>query len=102
MEVYFTVLLELTMSKRRILELYLNIAEMGSGIFGIEAAAQHYFRKPARNLTPREAALIAACLPNPKRYRPDSPSRHINAKADWILGQMRYLRTRRSVQALLK
>jgi monofunctional biosynthetic peptidoglycan transglycosylase len=101
LEAYFTVLLELTLDKRRILELYLNVAEMGPGIFGIEAAAIHYFDKPARALTRREAALIAACLPNPKVYHADNPSRRIRAKAEWILGQMKLLSTSRTIQGLL-
>jgi monofunctional biosynthetic peptidoglycan transglycosylase len=101
LEAYFTVLLELTLDKVRILELYLNIVEMGPGVFGIEAAAKHYFGKSARALTQREAALIAACLPNPKIFRADNPSRHTRAKAEWILEQMRFLRTSRAVQGLL-
>ena len=102
LEAYFAVLLELTMDKRRILELYLNIAEMGPGVFGIEAAAKHYFGKPARTLTPRESALIAACLPNPKIYHPDKPSPHTRAKADWILEQMKYLRATHAAEELLR
>lgn len=101
LEAYFTVLLELALDKRRILALYLNVAEMGPGIFGIEAAARHYFGKSARTLTEQEAALIAACLPNPKQYHADKPSRHVRAKASWIVEQTRFLRTQRAVQALL-
>ena len=101
LEAYFTVLLELVMDKRRILELYLNIAETGPGIFGIEAAARHYFGKSAHSLTSREAALIAACLPNPERYRANRPSPHIRAKAAWILEQMQLLRSYPAVQGLL-
>jgi monofunctional glycosyltransferase len=102
LEAYFTVLLEVTLDKRRILELYLNIAEMGPGVFGIEAAARHYFGKPARGLTPEEAALIAACLPNPKVYRADRPSRRVRAKAEWILGQARALRGSHDIAVLLR
>src|SRR6186713_2304203 len=69
LEVYFTFMIELIWGKKRILEMYLNQVEMGEGIFGIEMASQTYFNKPAKNLTQREAALIAACLPNPKRYK---------------------------------
>lgn len=101
LEAYFTVLLELTLDKRRILELYLNVAETGPGIFGIEAAARHYFGKSARALTHREAALIAACLPNPKIYHADNPSPHTRAKAAWILEQMKYLNTSSAVRRLL-
>ena len=66
LEIYFTFMIENVWGKKRILEMYLNVAEMGEGIFGVEAAAQHYFNKPAKNLSRKEAALIAACLPNPK------------------------------------
>jgi monofunctional biosynthetic peptidoglycan transglycosylase len=69
MEVYFTFMIELLWSKQRILEVYLNVSEMGKGIFGIEAAAQAYFKKSAKKLTRTEAAMIAACLPNPKKYQ---------------------------------
>ncbi|HLT75402.1 MAG TPA: monofunctional biosynthetic peptidoglycan transglycosylase, partial [Ohtaekwangia sp.] len=68
LESYFTFMIELIWGKRRILEVYLNVAEMGKGIFGIEAAAQAYFGKSAESLSPKEAAMIAACLPNPKLY----------------------------------
>ena len=67
LEVYFTKMIEWTWGKKRILEMYLNVSEMGKGIFGAEAASQSYFRKPASKLSRREAALIAACLPNPKK-----------------------------------
>ncbi len=102
LEAYFTVLVELTLDKRRILELYLNVAEMGPGVFGIEAAANRYFKKPAKALTREEAALIAACLPNPKRYRADRPTRRIRAKAEWIQTQMDYLRSVDKVRRLLR
>ncbi len=88
LEAYFTVLIELFWTKERILEVYLNVAEMGPGIFGIEAASRRYFGKPAKLLTKKEAALIAACLPNPKKRSPAAPSRHVRAKARWILAQM--------------
>jgi monofunctional biosynthetic peptidoglycan transglycosylase len=68
LEVYFTKMIEWIWGKKRILEMYLNVIEMGKGIFGAEAAAQNYFRKPAAQLSRREAAMIAACLPNPKKY----------------------------------
>ncbi|MFN4263731.1 MAG: monofunctional biosynthetic peptidoglycan transglycosylase [Thioalkalivibrionaceae bacterium] len=74
--------------KPRILELYLNVAEMGPALFGIEAAAQHHFGKPAQHLTPREAALIAATLPNPKTRSAANPSAQVLARAAWIQGQM--------------
>src|ERR1700743_956418 len=68
LEVYFTFMIEWIWGKQRILEMYLNVAEMGKGIYGIEAASQSYFSKPARTLSRQEAARIAACLPNPKVY----------------------------------
>jgi monofunctional biosynthetic peptidoglycan transglycosylase len=88
LEAYFAVLVELMWSKRRILECYLNVAEMGDGIFGAEAAAQVYFHKPAANLTPREAALLAACLPNPRAMNPARPSPYHVQRANYIVGAM--------------
>ena len=101
MEMYYTFLMEKLYGKERILELYLNVAEMGPGIFGAEAAAQAYFGKSAAELSKTEAALIAACLPNPKKYSPVNPSPHIKRKARWILSQMNYLKTRPNTQRLL-
>lgn len=74
LEAHFTVLIELMWPKRRILEVYLNVAEMGPGVFGVEAASQRHFRKPASKLTASEAALLAAVLPNPIRLRANRPS----------------------------
>lgn len=88
LEVYFAYLVEWIWGKRRILEVYLNIIEMGSGLYGIEAAAQHYFGKPAIALNQREAALIAAILPNPRRWSPARPSRYIQRKAARIQSSM--------------
>ncbi len=88
-EAYFTVLIELGWSKRRILEVYLNIVEFGDGIYGVEAASRAFFGKPARKLRPSEAALLAAVLPNPHKYRVDAPSGYILHKQDWILRHMR-------------
>ena len=73
LEVWFTVLIEALWPKQRILEVYLNIAELGPGTYGAEAAAQRYFRKPAKKLTRSQSALLAAALPNPVRYRVDKP-----------------------------
>jgi monofunctional biosynthetic peptidoglycan transglycosylase len=84
-EAILTVRIEKTLSKRRILELYLNVAEWGPGIFGIEAASEYYFSKPAITLTPEEAALLAAVLPNPQKYSPVNPSRYISQRAEKIL-----------------
>ncbi len=80
LEVYVTVCLELFWTKKRILEVYLNIIEMGNGIYGAEAAALFYFNKPASNLSQSEAAAIAACYPNPRRWKANKPSRYIKKK----------------------
>ena len=87
-EVWFTVLLEAEWPKRRILETYLNIVEFGDGVFGVEAASQRYFHKPAKRLRPSEAALLAAVLPNPHKFRVDAPSAFVRQRQAWILEQM--------------
>lgn len=102
MEVYFTFMIELLYSKKRILELYLNVIEMGDGIYGIESASQHYFNKPAKKLTANEAAMIAASLPNPKRYTVKPMSRWVSRRYPWIVGQMNHLRGEEDIEALLK
>lgn len=102
LEVYFTFMIELLWSKERILEVYLNVIEMGVGTFGAEAAAQHYFHKPAARLTRMEAARIAACLPNPKKYKVNPASPYITRRANWIVGQMNNLQGDEAVSALLK
>jgi len=91
LEVWFTVLLELLWSKQRILEVYLNIAEFGEYTFGVEAASQRFFHKPAARLTADEAARLAAVLPNPLRYRVDRPSAYVLKRQRWIERQMRQL-----------
>lgn len=91
LEVYFTFMIELVWSKERILEVYLNEAEMGKGIFGIEAAAKKYFKKPASRLTRTEAAMIAASLPNPVRYTVKPVSTYVSRKYPWVLRQMNNL-----------
>jgi monofunctional biosynthetic peptidoglycan transglycosylase len=91
LEVYFTFLIELVWSKKRILEVYLNEAEMGKGIFGIEAAARKYYKKPASKLTRTEAAMIAASLPNPVRYTVKPVSTYVSRKYPWVLRQMNNL-----------
>jgi len=101
LEAYCTVWIELLYSKRRILELYLNVAEMGKGIFGIEAAAQHYFKKPASKLSRREAAAIAACLPSPRTYKVNPPSRYVNRRIAWIQRQMNQLEGDPSIQKII-
>lgn len=89
LEAYFTVLIETFWPKRRILEVYLNIAELGSGVFGVGAASEIYYKKRAARLSAPDAALLAAVLPNPKRLRVAAPSRYVRSRQDWILGQMR-------------
>ncbi len=84
-EVYFTFLIELIWSKRRIMEVYLNVIEMGNGIYGAEAAADQFFKKPASKLSVRESALIAAVLPNPRRWSPLKPSSYIQRKSGRII-----------------
>lgn len=91
LEVWFTVLLELLWPKQRILEVYLNIAEFGQYTFGVEAASQRFFHKPAARLTTDEAARLAAVLPNPLRYRVDRPSVYVFKRQRWIERQMRQL-----------
>lgn len=88
LEVYFTFMIELFWSKERILEVYLNSIEMGKGIYGAEAAAQAWFKKPAANLSAYEAAAIAAILPNPRQYRANPASNFINQRKNWIVRQM--------------
>lgn len=102
LEVYFTFMIELIWGKKRILELYLNISEMGKGVYGIEAAAQKYFNKPALKLTRSEAAMIAACLPNPKEFTVKPISRHVAGKYPWILIQMINLQDDPDIQILLQ
>ncbi len=102
LEVYFTFMIETFWSKKRILEMYLNVAEMGPGIFGAEAASEHYFKKPAINLSKKEAALIAACLPNPIGFTIKPLSVHVALRYPWILRQMNNLEADPDIQALLK
>ncbi|WP_452597414.1 monofunctional biosynthetic peptidoglycan transglycosylase [Pontimicrobium sp. MEBiC01747] len=90
LETYFTFLIELTWSKERILEVYLNSIEMGNGIFGAEAAAQYWFKKPAAKLTQYEAAAIAAILPKPKHYKATPATNYIQNRKQWIVKQMQY------------
>jgi monofunctional biosynthetic peptidoglycan transglycosylase len=91
LEAWFTVLLEALWPKARILEVYLNIAELGRGIYGVEAASQAFWRKPAARLNRYEAATLAAVLPNPRRMRADRPSRYVAERRDYIVDQMRGL-----------
>jgi monofunctional glycosyltransferase len=91
LEAYFTILIECIWGKKRILEVYLNIAEMGPGIYGVQAASETYFRKDAAQLSKSEAALIAAILPSPKRYSARNPGPYVRKRQAWILRQMRNL-----------
>ncbi len=84
LEAYFTVLIELMWPKRRILEVYLNIAEFGDGVYGAAAASERFFRKTPAQLGSHESALLAAVLPNPRRYRANPPSGHVAQRAEWI------------------
>jgi monofunctional biosynthetic peptidoglycan transglycosylase len=91
LEAYFTILIEAFWPKRRILEMYLNIAEFGHGIYGAEAASQHFFHEPASRLSRADAAVLAAVLPSPQRLSAAAPSRYVQQRRDWILGQMQAL-----------
>ena len=101
LEVYFTFMIEKIWGKKRILEVYLNVAEMGKGVFGAEAAARHHFGKSAKSLTRQEAAMIAACLPNPKAYTIKPLSRGVAKRYPWILRQMRNLEDDEEIRALI-
>jgi monofunctional glycosyltransferase len=90
-EAYFTVLIEALWPKERILEMYLNVAQFGDGIYGVQAAAERFWGTSARRLTPEEAALLAAVLPNPLRMHAERPSAYVLERRDWILEQMREL-----------
>jgi monofunctional biosynthetic peptidoglycan transglycosylase len=87
-EVYFTFLIELIWSKERILEVYLNVIETGDGIYGVEAAAQTFFKTSAAKLSASQAAAIAAVLPNPRKWNAGKPSAYISRRQSWIMRQM--------------
>jgi monofunctional biosynthetic peptidoglycan transglycosylase len=91
LEAYFTVLIEIIWGKERIMEVYLNSIEMGNGVYGAQAAAQHWYRKDAANLTPKQAAGIAAILPNPRKYSATSSSSYINNRKAKIVRVMRHV-----------
>lgn len=101
-EVYFTKMIEWCWGKKRILEVYLNVIEMGPGIFGIEAAAQHYFGKPASRLSRTEAAMIIACLPNPKRFTVKPQSARVSWRYPQILREMNNIEDDEDVRALIR
>lgn len=102
LEVYFTFMIEKLWGKKRILQMYLNVSEMGKGVFGIDAAAMYYFNKHAKSLNRSEAAMIAACLPNPKIYTVKPLSRHVAIKYPWILNQMYHLQDDPDIIKLLQ
>ncbi len=91
LEAYFTILIEAMWPKRRILEVYLNIAEFGVGTYGAQAAAERFFHITAARLTRGDAAVLAAVLPNPEHYSAAAPSRYVQQRREWILGQMQAL-----------
>jgi monofunctional glycosyltransferase len=91
LEAYFTALIELCWSKQRILEVYLNVAEFGRGIYGVGIASDEFFGKSATRINASEAALLAAVLPSPKRMRAANPSPYVRSRQAWILSQMRAL-----------
>jgi monofunctional biosynthetic peptidoglycan transglycosylase len=101
LEVYFTFMIELIWGKQRILEMYLNVIEMGKGIYGIEAAAQEYFNKPASKLDRTQAAMIAASLPNPKKYTVKPVSRYVSIRSKWVIRQMGFLEGDAGIKGLL-
>lgn len=92
LEAYFTVLIEWLWPKQRILEVYLNIAEFGAGIYGVQAASVHFFGKPASRLRLDEAALLVAVLPNPKTMRVDAPTDYVRERQAWIIKQAQRLK----------
>ncbi len=100
LEVYFTFMIEVFWGKKRIMEVYLNVIEMGDGIFGIEMASQLYFNKPAKNLTKQEAAMIAACLPNPKQFKVKPLSSYVAYRTKVIMQQMNNLQTDPDIQRI--
>jgi monofunctional biosynthetic peptidoglycan transglycosylase len=102
LEAYFTVLIEALWPKERILEVYLNIAQFGDGIYGVQAAARRFWHESALRLSSSDSALLAAVLPNPLQLHADRPSRYVLQRRDWILGQMRGLGGAAYLRALEK
>lgn len=92
LEAWLTVVLEVCLPKQRILEIYLNIAEFGPGIYGVGAASRYYFGVPPEGLSDRQAALLAGVLPSPRKLRPNDPSDYLRKRSDWIVMQMQRLR----------
>ncbi len=102
LEIYFTKMIEWIWGKKRILHVYLNVIEMGKGIFGTEAAAQNYFKKPAAKLTRKQAAMIAASLPNPKKYSVTPLSNYVAKRSGWVTRQMSFIEKDKDVQAIIQ
>jgi monofunctional biosynthetic peptidoglycan transglycosylase len=102
LEAYFTTMIEWIWGKKRILEMYLNVIEMGKGVFGVEAASQKFFGKPAKKLSRREAAMIAASLPNPKEFTVRPLSNFVAVKNGWIMRQMTNLEGDEDVQKIIR
>ncbi len=102
LEVYFTKMIEWIWGKKRILEVYLNVIEMGRGIYGVEAASQAYFNKPASKLAARESAMICAALPNPKLYKVRPPSKYILNRSGWVQKQMQNLSGDKDIQNVIR
>ena len=90
LEVTFTVLLEVCWTKERILEVYLNVAEFGPGIYGVQAAAQHFFKKDSEELSPLETARLVAVLPNPRKWSAKAPGPYVQQRVDWIMAHIGY------------
>ena len=101
LEVYFTFMIELMWGKRRILEVYLNEAEMGKGIYGIEAASNKYFKHSAKKLSRAEAAMIASCLPNPIRFTVKPTSSYVAKKYPWVIRQMNNLQSDADIKKII-
>jgi monofunctional biosynthetic peptidoglycan transglycosylase len=91
LEFPLTMAIELIWGKRRIMEVYLNEVELGPGVFGVEAASEYWFHEPASRLTPHQAALLAACLPSPRKFKPVNSSAFVANHADWIEEQMGFM-----------
>jgi len=101
LEVYFTKMIEWIWGKKRILEVYLNVIETGKGVFGVEAASQAYFKKPASKLSQREAATIASFLPNPKQYSQRPNTGFMNKRKGWVTAQMNFMQRQPEVRELV-
>jgi monofunctional glycosyltransferase len=102
LEMYFTKMIEWIWGKKRIMDVYVNVIETGDGIFGVEAASKAYFNKSANTLSKREAAIIAAVLPSPKRYKAKPPSNYVSSRASWIVRQMNVLEKDADIKNIIR